>query len=330
MATGRGKSQSVGGRLAALNALGESLQSPDAIDLVRKSLADRSNHVVGRAADIIGEADDERFVGDLLRAYERLMVDPQKCDPGCLGKTAIVRALVKLKHEDAELYRQGIEYKQPDPVWGGSKETAGELRGLCAAGLVQCASAVEVLNRCAVLLVDSCAEARMGAARAIAALRQPEGAPLVRLKLLVGDANGEVIGECCAALLRLDREQGVGFVVRFLRSDDADVCVQAALALGESRLPGTFTPLRQAWERQREPAVRESLLICIGLLRSAEASEFLLALIGSDQPGAATDAIKALKAFGKTSDLRQRIEAAVKATGNPRLTRVFETQWGDK
>jgi hypothetical protein len=169
----------------------------------------------------------------------------------------------------------------------------------------------------------------MGAARAVAALRQSEGAPLIRLKLLTGDPNAEVIGECCAALLRLDRDEGLKSVVQLLWSDDVNVCVQAALALGESRLPGTFEPLRNAWERQREPAVRESLLICIGLLRSSETGEFLLSLITSNHLGGAGDAIKALKPFGNVADLRQRIEAAVNATGNARLARVFEKEWGE-
>jgi HEAT repeat protein len=326
---GSSKAKSVGSKLAALNALRDHVHSTEAVELLRQSLSDQSNHVIGRAADIIGETDDQDYVKDLLAAYQSLIANPLKTDPGCVGKTAIVRSLIKLNHDDAEFYRQGIEYKQPEPVWQGSKETAGELRGLCAAGLVQSASSLEVLNRCAVLLADNCAEARMGAARAIAALRQPEGAPLIRLKLLTGDANAEVIGECCAALLRLDRDEGVRTVVQLLWSDDADTCVQAALALGESRLSGTFEPLRNAWERQREPAVRESLLICIGLLRSSEAGEFLFSLITSNQLGGAGDAIKALKPFGNVADLRQRIEAAVNATGNARLSRVFEKEWGE-
>jgi HEAT repeat protein len=321
------KEDSVGGKLAALNTLRQNVGVPDAVELLQQSLADSSNLVIGRAAEIIGEGKVETFVDDLVHAFRRLMNDPLKNDPGCVGKTAIAQALIVLGHEDTELYRHGVEYKQPEPKWGGSKDTAGEFRGVCAAGLVLCASSIEVLNACALLLEDASAEARMGGARAIGALRQPEGGPLLRLKLLVGDANADVIGECCAALLRLECDDGVDFVVRFLSSENVDFCVQAALALGESRLPKTFEPLRQAWERQREPAVRESLLICIGLLRSAEACDFLLSLIESNRLGGASDAIKALKAYGNIGDLRQAIEAAVKASANPKLERVFQKEW---
>jgi hypothetical protein len=168
----------------------------------------------------------------------------------------------------------------------------------------------------------------MGAARAIGALRQPEGAPLLRLKLLVGDANADVIGECCAALLRLEGESSVEFIVPFLSSDNADIAVQAALALGESRLPKTFQPLCQAWQRQREPAVRESFLICIGLLRSSEACDFLLSLIQSNRLGGASDALKALRSYGNAGELRQRIEATINASGNDRLTKIYQKEWG--
>jgi HEAT repeat protein len=322
-----GKADSVGGKLAALNALRDDLHAEDAVKLLRQSLAERSNLVVSRAAEIIGESADESFIENLVDAYRRLMADPLNMDPGCVGTTAIVRALVTLGHDDAELYRHGVEYKQLEPKWGGSKDTAGELRGVCAAGLVLCANSIDVLNACALLLEDACAEARMGAARAIGALRQPEGGPLLRLKLLVGDANAEVIGECCAALLRFERESSVDFVVKFLSSENADVSVQAALALGESRLPNTFEPLRKAWEREREPAVRESFLICVGLLRSAEARDFLLSLIETNRLGGASDAIKALKAFGNAGDLKHRLENAVNATGSPQLIRVFQKEW---
>jgi HEAT repeat protein len=323
------KADSIGGKLAALNALRDSVEAPDAIKLLQESLADHSNLVVSRAAEIICEAKSESFVEDLVHAFRRLMNDPLKTDPGCVGKTAIVRALLAFGHEDVELYAHGVEYKQPEPKWGGSKDTAGELRGVCAAGLVLCANSIEVLNACALLLADACAEARMGAARAIGALRQPEGGPLLRLKLLVGDANAEVIGECCAALLRLERESGVDFVVKSLSSENVDVAVQAALALGESRLPSTFEPLRKAWERQREPVVRASFLICIGLLRSAEARAFLLSLIETNRLGGASDAIKALKSFGNVGELKHLIEKAVTATGDPRLAKLFQREWPD-
>jgi hypothetical protein len=320
------KRKSVGDKLAALNDLRDDLSSPDAPRLIRQSLADQSNYVIQRAADLIAEADRRDFIASLVEAYGRLTINPLKTDLGCLGKTAIVRALVRLEHDDAEFYREGIVYEQPEPKRGGQRDTAAELRGLSAAGLVNCVSKLEVMNRCAVLLADNCVEARVGAAQAIAACGQPEGAALLRLKLLTGDTSPEVIGECCAALLRLAPEDGVPLVVRFLSSADGDVCVQAGLALGESRHPDALEALRVAWERQTDSNVRESLLLCAAIHRSPEASDFLLTLIVGTDLRAAVDAIKALRIHG--SSMRQRVEEAVMAARNPHLTKVFEDEWG--
>jgi HEAT repeat protein len=322
------KTKSVGDKLASLNALRDDLSSPDVPTLLRQSLADQSNYVVERTAELIAEAGSEDFVASLVESYRRLKVNPLKRDPGCVGKTAIVRALVRLEHDDPEFYRDGIIYEQPEPKWGGQKDTAAELRGLSAAGLIRCASSLEVLNRCAVLLADRCVEARTGAAQAIAALAQPEGAPLLRLKLLTGDPSPEVIGECCSALLRLAPDDGLQHVVQLLSLADGDVCVQAGLALGESRHPDAFEPLRLAWERQGDLRVRESLLLCIGVHRSSEARDFLLKLIASGDLRAAADSVRALKVHG--GSMRPQVESAVKATRNPRLATVFEEEWGEE
>jgi hypothetical protein len=181
------KRKSVGDKLAALNDLRDDLSSPDVPRLLRQSLADQSNYVIQRAADLIAEADKKDLIASLAEAYRRLTINPLKADPGdpgCLGKTAIVRALVRLEHDDADFYREGIVYEQPEPKRGGHRDTAAELRGLSAAGLVNCVGKLEVMNRCAILLADNCVEARAGAAQALAACGQPEGAALLRLKLL--------------------------------------------------------------------------------------------------------------------------------------------------
>jgi len=328
---------SIAEKLANLKKLRDDLRSGDAILLLRQALGDRSNRIVQRAADILGEAaadigdsDVKPIIADLLSAYGRLEVNPLKKDPGCAGKTAIIRALVRLGHDDAEIYRRGVEYEQPEPIWGRRKDTAAELRGLCALGLVASVRSIEVLNRCAVLLVDEYAEARAGAAQALAALAAPEGASLLRLKLLTGDKAPEVVGECCSAILRLEREAGVDFVVTLLSSENPDVCVHAGLALGDSRLLGAFAPLKSAWEQRFEQPVRESLLLCIGLLRSTEARDFLLSLIDTRNLRAADDAIKALKMCGQLGDVREKSRAAVEATGDARLANTFVEEWGNE
>ncbi len=314
-------------KLAALKTIAGDLRTSQAKALLRKSLSDRSSRVVTRAAEFIGETDDLSFAEPLVAAFRRLLDDALKRDPGCLAKTAIVKALVQLEHADADIYRHGVSYEQHEPIWGGSKDAAAELRAVCAFGLVSTAPSLEVLNRCAVLLQDPCTEARAGAAQAIGALGQPEGAPLLRLKLLVGDLSAEVVGECCAALLVTDRVDGLAFVAQFLASPIDNVCVQAALALGASRRADAFAPLRETWQRHRSRTVRESLLVCVGLLRSPESRDFLLSLVRGPDRQAGADAISALKAYAGDRQLREQIQSAVSAIDDRQLAKVFEDQW---
>lgn len=319
--------KSVSEKRAELNALRENPRSPQAVSALRKSLADRSNRVVAKAAEIIGAAENNQFVDDLMEAYRRLLVEPAKSDPGCLAKTAIAEALVKLECRDIDFYRSGIQYVQYEPVWGGDADAAAQLRAVCAAGLVLCASLIEALERFAELLTDRCKTARMGAARAIASLGRPEGGPLVRLKLLLGDKEPEVIGECCSALLQLAPETGLSLVLNRLTSPDPDVAVQVALALAETRQRKALEPLCTAWRRQTDAEARSGMLIAIGLMRLPEANDFLLALVRGTDARAAAGALRALKVHGKSGDLRQQVEAAVRESADPHVVSVFECEF---
>lgn len=303
------------------------LKTEAAQKTLKAALAHSSNRIVQRAAEMIATAEAASLTSDLVKSYWRLKRNPLKKDPGCLGKTAIVKALVQLELADMEVFRDGIAYQQIEPHWKGEADTAAELRGVCAIGLVHFTPSNEVLNRCAVLLCDAWPDARLGAAQALGALGQIEAAPLLRLKLLTGDRQAEVHGECCSALLKSDREEGLAFVQPFLISPDADQCVQTALALGEARLPGTFDILRSVWGRRAELNVRESLLLCIGLLRTTESQDFLLSLIDRRDIRTAADAVKALRLNGPIGDLRERTEAAVKSAESDELLRVFGDEW---
>ena len=256
-----------------------------------------------------------------------MFVNPLKKDPGCLAKIAIASALVKLECQDIEPFRQGIRYTQHEPVWGGQEDKAAELRAVCAAGMVACATCMEAITSFADLLVDPCKLARMGAARAIAGLGSWEGVPLLRLKLQSGDADAEVVGACCAALLELTPDDGLELTIRLLSSRNADVRVQVALALGESHRPKALDPLRFAWEREADKSVRGILLTCIGLLRSSESHAFLLSLIQGANGAAAVDAIRALAPYRCLEELRQRVERAVAETGSTRLRTTFEAEF---
>ncbi len=85
--------------------------------------------------------------------------------------------------------------------------------------------------------------------------------------------------------------------------------------------------LRSTWGRRAELGVRESLLLCIGLLRSTESQDFLLSLIDARDPRTAADAVKALRLNGELGEIRQRTEAAVEKSRSEELRRTFRSEW---
>lgn len=310
--------------IAELNDLKSSPDSEAATRALGSALRDRSSRVVARAAELCDELRKSELLDELVKAYSRMFVDPLKKDPGCLAKTSIAAALVNLDSQDIEPFRRGIIYHQYEPVWGGEKDSADQLRANCAMGLVRCGTVMESLNLFADLLVDACPFARIGAARAIAAMGRWEGVPLLRLRVRGGETNAEVIGVCCASLLELAADDNWELVLSFLHHSNDDIRIQAALALAESRTPGAFAAICDAWRADHDPSVRGTLLTCVGLLRSKESREFLVSLIDGDDETTAVDAIRALAPSRALDELVQRIARAVKESASPRLRRVFE------
>ena len=70
---------------------------------------------------------------------------------------------------------------------------------------------------------------------------------MLRGKVLAGDEEAAVIGECFTALLSVQPDESIGFVARYLQHSDEELRELAALALGESRLPGALPHLEAAW-----------------------------------------------------------------------------------
>src|SRR5437870_3465820 len=267
------KSRTLEAKLARLKALRQEPQTPAARAELKKALADRSNYVASRAAEVVGEFGLRDLVPELLAAFDRFLVNPAKTDPQCLAKNAVAEALTKLGHDDADFYRKGMRHFQPEPVWGGQQDTAAHFRGTCAFGLVQssCGDSLDVLTRLVDLLADPEKPARVDAARAAANYSRPEGIPLLRLKILTGDKDAEVAGACFAALLSLAPRESVEFVAGYLGSADADVALEAAAALGESKEPKAVEALKPCGEQHFDAEFKRSLLLSIGLSRQPAA-----------------------------------------------------------
>ena len=92
--------------------------------------------VAAKAARVAEDSLLYELIPALLASYARFLDKPLKHDPSCFAKKALARALVALDCNDAEFFLGGVRYRQLEPVWGGTADTAVDVRATCAMGLV--------------------------------------------------------------------------------------------------------------------------------------------------------------------------------------------------
>jgi len=82
----------------------------------------------------VGEAHWQDVIPELVTAFDRLLACGAELDKGCVALSATARALFTVGCDDYELFLKGMRHVHMEPVWGGSVDTAAELRGMCAMG----------------------------------------------------------------------------------------------------------------------------------------------------------------------------------------------------
>jgi HEAT repeat protein len=260
-----------------------------AVPQLRKALGDRVNLVVARAAEVASAMRLQELIPDLLSAFDRLFTH----DPQCWGKNATARALKEMDYNISAPFLRGAVHVQMEPVWGGSQDTAGPLRGICLLALPGCGDIKreEVMRHLVNALTESDAAVRADAARALGAMGG-ESALLLRLKARVGDSEAAVTGQVLESLLVVERAQGLPFVKAFLNPMGGEVAEEAALALGSSRMASAVDVLLEAWEQAAGDSHREALLRALSISRDDRAVAFVknLASEGRDRDKAAARA----------------------------------------
>lgn len=282
--------------------------SPEGRAEAAKYLTGKMNLVAAKAARMAGEWLAAELTPQLIEAFDRFMLKPETTDRRCAAKIEILKALCKLDYPSPSVFRRGLRHIQMEPTWGGSVDTAAEVRALSAMGLAQ-TDYPDALEEILPLLLDPQRDARIGALRAIAASGLPGSTLLLRLKALSGD-EPEILGECFAGLLRAAPSQALEFVAKFLEHREDAVAEAAALALGDSRLESAFGVLREALDRTRVQSVRRTLLLAIALLRRENAIDYLLDLVQNGEGLTSTDAVAALAMYEKDPNLQERLELA--------------------
>jgi HEAT repeats len=305
--------------IAELNAIRADPSSEMGLATLRQTLASKHAIAVAQAAKLIGEAEIYPLIADLVANFDRLMVNPATTDQSCLGKTAIANALYHLEFSGETLFLTGIHHSQLEAAWGRPVDTAPGLRAVCALGLVRM-NYGDVMAELADLLADPEVEARIGAVRAIAYRNHPDGIPLLRLKMKLGDANVQVLSECFLALLQLAPEASLSLVASFLAHPDAAIGEMAALALGESRVAAAWPILQKFWAQTRNPELKQTALLAIAMLRHDAPLAFLLELVATGAIPEAKAAIAALRIYQQDPDLWQRLRQTIEMRGEPGLS----------
>jgi HEAT repeats len=308
-------------QMAALEALRGGEFDADAVALVKKSLANRSNFLVAKAARLAEDAALTDLVPDLVAAFDRFFMNAEKTDPQCWAKNALSRALAKLECRDKDVFLRGLRHHQMEPTWGGRSDSAGTLRATCAHALVACNGLdnQELLILLLDPLVDKDKSVRVEAVRALAQLGEMAVAVL-RLRALIPGEDPEVLGQCFTALLAIERDRAVPFVAGFLEEGD-DPAGEAAFALAEMRNPAALAVLLDRQKEITDAWFGGVLLSAIALTRLPEAFEFLLGMIEREE----REAPAAIEALSRVAgeELNARLRRAVETTGSERLEKAL-------
>jgi len=306
-------------RLAALK---NEAGGPAVVAEIKAFLKNRSNLVAAKAAKIAGQARAAELIPELVAAFHRLMKDPAKLDKGCAATTEIVSALYELDYAEPEIYLCGLHHVQMEPSFGPPVDAAAKLRGVSALGLARTRHPA-ALDEIVSLLVDEWPEARIGAVRAMAVNGGAAGALLLKLKVLTGEREPQVLAECFSALLAAAPERSLPLVAGFVDSKDSAIGEAALLALGSSRLPQALDWLKGKWERTASGPRRKIVLLAIAMVRSEAAIEFLLELLAESTAAVAKDVIAALAFFRNNDRVRDQVENVVARRNEKSVSEAF-------
>jgi HEAT repeat protein len=326
MVRGQGKkSRGSDAKLARLGALRDLPVTAETTVELRRYLADPSSLIVAEAAKILKDQSAGALAGDLVAAFDRLMIEPEESDKQCRAKIEIVAALNRLEYAQPDVFLRGLSHRQNRRFEDPGQDAAGMLRAYCAFGLARINHGGVVLLLTE-LLLDSDDTARAGAARALGATGSLSAVPLLRYKVRTGDQLVDVIGECFASLLSLSFEGSLPLVAEYLPAPQSALQEAAVFALAETRRPEALALLRDYWPGSPDE-LREALLVALATFRLPAANDFLIGLIAGKDPSARA-ALSALAIHKENPKISARIAAAVDANGAPAVREWFRKKFG--
>ncbi|MCP5170240.1 MAG: hypothetical protein H6999_10870 [Hahellaceae bacterium] len=299
----------------------------EALAQLRPYLKDKNNRVVAMAARLCADHLIYDSVKDLVNACRTFMCNGEKTDKNCLAKKALCQALYALDFNDRDFYLHAISYRQMEPVWGGSVDTAADVRITCAQGLTLSGDfrvAADLLP----LLYDELASVRIGAVKAVALLPSDRAELVLRQKVLQGDEEPGVVGECFNSLLTVEPDLSVEFVARYLNDADEAVIQEAAMALGIASSPDSWQALHHCWRGRclADTAIRE-VIRGMALHRLPQAQDFLLEVVAGNRLGMAGWVLEMLYQYRNTEKIRSALAKLLSEPEYRSLQTTFFSIW---
>ena len=311
----------------ALDRLGElrhAEPTAGATEELRGFLRNRSNLVVAKAATLVREQRIVDLIPDLVATYNRFIAGAPRLDKRCAALTEIMSALYELDYDEPDPYLAGIKHVQLEGSYGPPVDEAAKLRAVSAQGLLRTRYA-DALSEVVQLLVDREPAARIGAIRALAVNGGEAGILLLRLKVLTGDPEAAVLGECFSGLLASSPEKSVAFVAKYVDADDEAIAESAMLALGESRLPAAHQVLKGKWDRTVLLPEKKVLLVAMAASKLDAAIAFLISLVKSGSAPIAAAAVEALSIYRHNERVSTSVRSAVMARKEKAVVEAYQS-----
>ena len=322
------KKDPVQDRIKAFNSKCEHSDPETVKELVKQLLGDRHCLPVARAAQVSSQRCFYDMEDDLLNAYRRFLKNPVKNDPNCIAKGAIARALVDLDCKDYTFFIAGLHYRQHEPVWGTTVDTAVEVRVSCAMGLAQ-TSYPRTLIELVATLHDPEAPVRIGAARAIICTQPLAAEAVLRAKALAKDPDFDVTAQVLTALLHVAPEDSRDFVSGYLETQtDPELIEAISFSLGESRLEAALDALKSCWDNQPLKRKQEHAFLKGAVFhRSEHAFSWLLDVVAEEDRISAMFIIEALAIYRTNERLKARLQKVVSQRADDKLSDHFHRVW---
>jgi hypothetical protein len=295
----------------------------------------REGVVVAKAAELASAWNVTELAQDLHDAFYRLSEDGLDNDPQCWGKVAIVKALYELAWQDVKVFVDGCKTVQLEPVYGGKQDSATSVRTAAIQALVQLplADTSTVMTLLADLLADDSAKVRAEAARACVYCQPVLVAPLLRLKIRLGDAEPRVLGVCFDTLLVISSDRETVKLVleyatpkplakRFTPSHDV-LQAEALASLASSSLSEAINDVTTLYETLTDTQLRRVLLTALGASPTPEAFTFLCQILKDAPVTEAKWGLEALKSKLHDEENRNLIETCLAKRKDDELLRAY-------